>query len=527
MNILLVRLGSLGDIVHALPVAAALRERFPEARIDWLVDARYRDILDYVPVIDWRLVVRSDPSVASDVAESVPKARTFPGRRGLAAAVVELRRSRYDIAFDLQGLVKSAILARLSGARRVVGFAAGHVREGAAGICYHERVDPGLARHVVDKNLALLSALGIAGAPRRFPLDVPPSLVDRQVRDRLGLAADGRFALINPGGGWPNKQWPPARYGAAAAALFARHGLRSAVLWGPGEDGLAREIALTSHGAAGVAPATTIADVVTLTRAASLMVSGDTGPLHLAAAAGTPIVGIYGPTDPARNGPWDPSDITVSQYDACVCHYQRRCRRDDAVPGRHLRRGSHCRHRSTPRRRSRPHVAWRCSSRSGSVCRSDSRSVSILLWLARPTAMSLLVGGVVAAVGEALRVWAAGHVEKGSEVTTSGPYRWTAHPCMWARRSWVPVWRSRQAVRLWPLLVAAYMAISLTAAIRTEEAELTAKFGDEYRLYRQGRSAGSDRRFSLARVRRNREQRAIVGLFVGMGVLALKMLLRV
>ncbi len=325
MKILIVRLGSLGDIVHALPVVAALRERFPDAQLDWLVDARYRDILDYVPVIDWRLVVRADPA-ARDTT-SLPQAQVFPGRWGFLSAVAALRKRCYDIAIDLQGLVKSAVLARLSGAQRVVGFAAGHVREAAAGLFYNERVDPGAARHVVDKNLAALSVVGIVGAPRRFPIDVPPSPVVRQVCDRLGLAADGRFALINPGGGWPNKLWPAARYGAVAAALLARHGLRSAVLWGPGEDGLAREIALTSNGAAEVAPATMIADVVTLSRAASLVISGDTGPLHVAAAAGASVVGIYGPTDPARNGPWNPADITVSRYEACVCHYERRCRR--------------------------------------------------------------------------------------------------------------------------------------------------------------------------------------------------------
>jgi len=141
--------------------------------------------------------------------------------------------------------------------------------------------------------------------------------------------------------------------------------------------------------------------------------------------------------------------------------------------------------------------------------------------------MSLVVGGAIAAIGEALRVWTAGHVEKGREVTTSGPYRWTAHPLylgssiigtglVVATASWIVA-----------LLVASYLAISLTAAMRTEEAELTAKFGDEYREYRHGRAAGSDRAFSLARVKRNREERAVVGLVAGMGALALKMLLRI
>jgi heptosyltransferase-1 len=328
VNILIVRLGSLGDIIHALPVAAALADRFPGARIDWLVDARYRVILDYVPIVSRRLVVNTSRARAVGDMETTKETRIFAGRRALAAAVAELRRGRYDLAFDLQGLLKSAVLARLSGARRVIGFAAGHLRERAARIFYTETVDPAGTRHVVDKNLAVLSAVGVSGAPRRFPLDVPPSQIAGEVRQRLRLPEDGRFALVNPGAAWPNKQWPPDRFGAVATEVWSRHGLRSAVLWGPGEEALAGAVEASSDGAAAAAPPTTIADIVRLSRAACLMVAGDTGPMHIAAAAGAPIVALFGPTNPERNGPWDPADITLSQYEACVCHYQRRCRRD-------------------------------------------------------------------------------------------------------------------------------------------------------------------------------------------------------
>ena len=330
MNILIVRLGSLGDIVHALPAAAALAERFPGAQIDWLVDARYRDILDCVPVVSRRLVVSTSRSAVARRAGGGPEARVFSGRRALPAAVAELRRSRYDVAFDLQGLLKSAVLARLSGARRVIGFAPAHLREASARWFYTETIDPAGAQHVVDKNLAALTAVGITQAPRRFPIDVPPSPAVGDVARRLGLAAGARFALINPGAAWPNKRWPPDRFGAAAAAMHARHGLRSAVLWGPGEESLARDVAGRSGGAATAAPPTSVADLVELARAACLMIAGDTGPLHIAAAVGTPVIGLFGPTDPRRNGPWDPADIALSQFDACVCHYQRRCRRTTA-----------------------------------------------------------------------------------------------------------------------------------------------------------------------------------------------------
>jgi heptosyltransferase-1 len=330
VNILIVRLGSLGDIVHALPTAAALADRFLSARIDWLVDARYKVILDYVPIVARRLVVSTSRHAASLGGQAGPQARVFPGRRALPAAVAELRRGGYDVALDLQGLLKSAVLARLSGARRVIGFAPAHLRERAARWFYTETVDPGGARHVVDKNLAALAAVGITGAPRRFPIEVPPSPIVGDVRRRLALPADDSFALINPAAAWPNKQWPPERFGAVAAEVHARHNLRSAILWGPGEEPLARTVAERSGGSAVTAPATTIADLVHLARAARLMIAGDTGPLHIAAAVGTPIVGLFGPTDPQRNGPWDSADITLSRYDACVCHYERCCRRATA-----------------------------------------------------------------------------------------------------------------------------------------------------------------------------------------------------
>jgi heptosyltransferase-1 len=330
VNILIVRLGSLGDIVHALPVAAALADRFLGARIDWLVDARYKVILDYVPIVTRRLVVSTSRHALSPGAGPEPQTRVFSGRRALPAAVAELRRGGYDVALDLQGLLKSAVLARLSGARRVIGFAPAHLRERAARWFYTETVDPGGARHVVDKNLAALAAVGITGAPRRFPIEVPPSSIVGDVRQRLALPGDDPFALISPAAAWPNKQWPPERFGAAAAGMHARHNLPSVILWGPGEEPLARAVAERSGGAAAPAPATSIADLVHLTRAARLMIAGDTGPLHIAAAVGTPIVGLFGPTDPQRNGPWDSADTTLSRYDACVCHYQRRCRRATA-----------------------------------------------------------------------------------------------------------------------------------------------------------------------------------------------------
>jgi len=306
MNILIVRLGALGDLVHAVPAAAALRAAMPDARIDWLVDARHRPFLDLVIGLD-RIVTLDGRSVQAWVD-----------------VVRRMRQGAYDVALDFQGLMKSAVLARASGARRVAGFSIWHLREKGARPFYSD-TDDGAAEgssstHVIDKNLRLLRVVGVRSDEVVFPL----AEVDSEARSHVG---EEPFALINPGAAWPNKRWPPARLAALAEALRTRHDLRSVVLWGPGEEALAEDVVRRADGAAVMTPRTTIADVIALARGAAVMVSGDTGPTHLAAAVGTPLVGIYGPTRPERNGPLLPGDETVSRAAICECHHLRECRR--------------------------------------------------------------------------------------------------------------------------------------------------------------------------------------------------------
>jgi heptosyltransferase-1 len=170
----------------------------------------------------------------------------------------------------------------------------------------------------------LLRTLGVTADRVVFPLAEVGSDALHEIRAEPG--GDRPFALINPGAAWPNKRWPPDRYGEVAAFLSEVRHLRPIVLWGPGEEALAHAVVDASSGSARVAPPTALSDLVALSRAASLMVSGDTGPLHVAAAAGTPIVAVFGPTDPNRNGPWAPADVSVSRFGSCACHYERRCR---------------------------------------------------------------------------------------------------------------------------------------------------------------------------------------------------------
>jgi lipopolysaccharide heptosyltransferase I len=309
-KLLIVRLGSLGDVIHAVPAAAALRRAYPHAEIDWLVDVRHRDLLDLVPVVDRRIPVNTGSAGS------------------LSSALGELRRSRYDVALDLQGLLKSAILARLSGARRVVGFPADLLRERAARVFYTETAGDA-APHVIDRNLSMLKAVGVRMAECEFPMEDRRPHLAADARSRLGLGGGEPFVLLNPGAAWPNKRWPPVYFAEVARELAKRHQLRSLVLWGPGEEPIARAVADASDNTAVVAPGTDIAGLVSLIKAAALMISGDTGPMHIAGASGTPLVGIFGPTDPGRNGPWAEDDLVVSRYRACACRYQRRCR----IPG--------------------------------------------------------------------------------------------------------------------------------------------------------------------------------------------------
>ena len=304
---LLVRLGSLGDVVHAIPAAAALRTGFPDAQIDWVVDPRYVELL----------------SLVRGLNRSIPlDSRTDP--RAIWHTIRSLRTARYDVAIDFQGLIKSGTVARVAGAPVRIGFPRAHLREPAARFFYTQTPDPGAARHVIAKNLSLLAAVGVTTTAIDFPLDIPRGAA---VDALLTAAGSEGYALINPGAAWPNKRWPPDRFGAVAAALRERYAIRSAVLWGPGEESLAAAVVAASAGSAAVAPPTTIPDLFALSQRAALLVSGDTGPLHIAAAVGTPIVALFGPTWSDRNGPWSPADVTIARTETCVCLYERRCRR--------------------------------------------------------------------------------------------------------------------------------------------------------------------------------------------------------
>jgi heptosyltransferase-1 len=313
-EVLVVRLSAIGDVVHTLPVAAVLKKK--GWRVTWLVEPAARPL------------VEGNPAVSEVVV--APPARAW--RVGaVRAAVAELRRTRRDVALDLQGLWKSAGWARLSGAARTVGFTARSRREPLSSMLLteHAPLDPE-AVHVIDKNLALLVTLGISAlGVREFPL--PPT---DAAATKVAAAVQGEgvedYVVLNPGGGWASKLWPAEFFGEVARGLRER-GLACLVTWGPGEEKLADRVVAASEGAARRCFPTTLLELIELARRAKVFVAGDTGPLHLACAIGAPVVGIFGPTDPARNGPWSPLDVTVRRRPLCSPCHRRACQIHEGV----------------------------------------------------------------------------------------------------------------------------------------------------------------------------------------------------
>jgi heptosyltransferase I len=293
--IVFVKLSAIGDVLHGVPAAVAAKRAFPQARIGWVVEGRAADVLAGHPAIDHLF-------------------RLPRGWLTKPAAVWTLRRQLRDfgadVAIDMQGLGKSAAAAFLSGARTRIGHAPPESRE--ASWLALTRTVPATASHVVDRNLGLLAPLGVRPATVEF--DMPEWPVSRQ---RMGQWLAGRRlpaapVLLNPGAGWPSKLWAEERFAWLARRLAERNGLASIVVWGGDRERAAAErIVAASDGAAVMAPATTLQDLGALSRLARLFVSGDTGPLHLAAAVGTPCVGLFGPVPAERNGPYGPGHACV------------------------------------------------------------------------------------------------------------------------------------------------------------------------------------------------------------------------
>jgi len=321
-RVLIVRLGSMGDVIHTLPAVTALRQVFPEATLGWVIEERWAELLCTLPT------PRSGPrSPQRPLVERIHTVNTKQWRSALlsnqtweriAAGLSELRAPRYEVAVDFQGAVRSALLARWSGAPVIYGVA--QPRENVASMLYTRQV---IARgaHVVEQNVSLAEA--VVRRPLNIPLvEFPHDEAAEQECDRRLKDQDiGNFVLLNPGAGWGAKQWPAERYGYVARRL-AEDGLKSLINFGPGEQDLVRAVEAASGGAAeGIAWSLT--QLIALTRRARLFIGGDTGPMHLAAALGVPVVAIFGPTNPARNGPFGTRSIVLRSPSSPTTHARR------------------------------------------------------------------------------------------------------------------------------------------------------------------------------------------------------------
>ena len=288
---LVLRMSALGDIVHALPAVAALRESFPRAEIDWLVDKRLSPLLVGNP----------------DINHTIELDRS--SWRNVVAGIKRLRAAHYTTALDFQSLYRSAIFGYLSGAPRRVGFDAKYSRESGAAFSYTHKVTP-LRKHKVEHNIELVESLGTKAQSIRFPLQISRE-ADEQVDRVLRASAVKDFFVLSPGGGWGSKCWPAERYGALHRVLVERYDWQGVISFGPSERELAETVRREAGSPEPLVESFDLPQLMALLRRAKFLVAADTGPLHLASALGTPVIGVYGPTDPARNGPYGASDIVV------------------------------------------------------------------------------------------------------------------------------------------------------------------------------------------------------------------------
>jgi len=279
-RLLVIRLSAFGDVIHTIPAVVALRDAMPETGISWVVEPAYAELVE--------IVARVEPIRVSLKKWSL--SRILAAQRGVRG---------FETSIDFQGLIKSSMIGRASGARERFGFARDVIREKPAAWFVNRPVAIDKSSHVVEWNVDLARAVApaITSVPR---VDFAPFADDPSGK----LAAYRDRVILLPGAGRPEKQWPVERF----SELARRIGGDALVVWGPGEETLARAIG------AEVAPATNFRELASILRHARLVIGADTGPLHLAAALGTPLVGLYGPTNPARNGPYGQLDHVVESF---------------------------------------------------------------------------------------------------------------------------------------------------------------------------------------------------------------------
>ena len=295
-----VRLGSLGDIVHTFPAVAGLRESFPTSEIVWLTHPRWVDLI-----------------ACSGLASEI-----WPvDSRDLASVrrvIAKLRSNKWDAAIDYQGLWKSASLPFFAGIAKRIGFSSATIREFGVPVLYTDRVACNPA-HIADQNGELSLRAGAKHPVGRVVLQVADADAER-VRADLKENGLGRYVVLSPGGGWGSKCWPAERFGALCQKIQNELGLPCVINYGPGEEALVSQVQAASGRVNPISYNGELGQLCALLRDALCIVGGDTGPLHLAVALGTPAVALFGPTDPSRNGPYPPGEIVLRSPQAVTTY---------------------------------------------------------------------------------------------------------------------------------------------------------------------------------------------------------------
>jgi len=281
---LVVRLGSLGDIVHTFPAVAGLRESFPSAKIVWLTHPR------------WESLVQSS-GLATEIWAA--EARSFASLREI---IRRIREKQFAVAIDYQGLWKSAALPLFGGVPRRIGFSSQTIREFGVPVLYSDRVNCKQV-HIAAQNGELSQRAGARNGVAHFRLNVPPA-EEASVAQVLSGFSVTKYVVLSPGGGWASKCWPAECFGALCQKIHETLGFRCVLNFGPGEEALVAAVKAASGNADPLPYNGSLVQLMALLRNAVCIVGGDTGPLHLAIALGTPSVALFGPTDPARNGPY-------------------------------------------------------------------------------------------------------------------------------------------------------------------------------------------------------------------------------
>jgi len=336
MHLLIVKLGSIGDIIHTLPSLAAIRSALPDAEISWVVEERSAEMLRGNELIDNLIEVDTRSLRGGMIVEEM---LLSAGRQ-----IKELRRFKFDISIDFQGLLKSAMIGKLSGAGKRWGFSKEGLREPASRLLLTDKVEVPTGIHVIRKNLALAAgalSIVVPDSDFAFPIGtseehiaeadaileaarcrsprvskgVTPNLEDMPSHT-LGFPQQTEdFAVLNPAGGWVTKLWHAEKFGALADRLWEEHGIASIIATGPQELELAERAAASSRSGKVTLAQPSLKGFYELVKRANVYVGGDTGPTHIAVAAGAPVVGLFGPTEWWRNGSLNPDDICVERND--------------------------------------------------------------------------------------------------------------------------------------------------------------------------------------------------------------------